>query len=137
MFADQGPSLAPQAIQHLPETSLGNPVTAVLIAYRAFDTMLEKVVLVLAVASDSSLGDYGQLVKDVAGRAQSAAAEVTITGYPWDRLLSLQCGTTTLLLLVMGAISGTSNENNLRTRFGWVRDNSILGSRAPRVTPIT
>ena len=55
MFADQGPSLAPQAMQHLPETGLGNPVTAVLIAYRAFDTMLEKVVLVLAVVGVWSL----------------------------------------------------------------------------------
>jgi multisubunit Na+/H+ antiporter MnhB subunit len=55
LFADQGPSLAPQAMQHLPETGLGNPVTAVLIAYRAFDTMLEKVVLVLAVVGVWSL----------------------------------------------------------------------------------
>ena len=52
---DQGPSLAPQSMQHLPETGLGNPVTAVLIAYRAFDTMLEKVVLVLAVVGVWSL----------------------------------------------------------------------------------
>ncbi len=35
--------------RHLAATGLGNPVTAVLIAYRSFDTMLEKVVLVLAV----------------------------------------------------------------------------------------
>ena len=54
-FPDQGPSLAPQSMQHLPETGLGNPVTAVLIAYRAFDTMLEKVVLVLAVVGVWSL----------------------------------------------------------------------------------
>jgi len=46
LLSDQGPSLAPQSMQHLPETGLGNPTTAVLIAYRAFDTMLEKVVLV-------------------------------------------------------------------------------------------
>jgi multisubunit Na+/H+ antiporter MnhB subunit len=55
LFPDQGPSLAPQSMQHLPETGLGNPVTAVLIAYRAFDTMLEKVVLVLAVVGVWSL----------------------------------------------------------------------------------
>jgi multisubunit Na+/H+ antiporter MnhB subunit len=42
-------------MQHLPETGLGNPVTAVLIAYRSFDTMLEKVVLVLAVVGVWSL----------------------------------------------------------------------------------
>jgi multisubunit Na+/H+ antiporter MnhB subunit len=55
LFPDQGPSLAPQSMQQLPETGLGNPVTAVLIAYRAFDTMLEKVVLVLAVVGAWSL----------------------------------------------------------------------------------
>ena len=55
LFPDQGPSLAPQSMRRLPETGLGNPVTAVLIAYRAFDTMLEKVVLVLAVVGVWSL----------------------------------------------------------------------------------
>ena len=48
LLPDQGPTLAPQSMERLPETGLGNPVTAVLIAYRSFDTMLEKVVLVLA-----------------------------------------------------------------------------------------
>jgi multisubunit Na+/H+ antiporter MnhB subunit len=55
LLPDQGPTLAPQAMERLPETGLGNPVTAVLIAYRSFDTMLEKVVLVLAVAGVWSL----------------------------------------------------------------------------------
>ncbi len=55
LLPDPGPTLAPQAAQHLAETGLGNPVTAVLIAYRAFDTMLEKVVLVLAVVGVWSL----------------------------------------------------------------------------------
>ena len=49
------PTLRPEAAQHLAETGLGNPVTAVLIAYRAFDTMLEKVVLLLAVVGVWSL----------------------------------------------------------------------------------
>ena len=35
------------------------------------------------------------------------------------------------------AISGTSSENSLRTRLGWVRDRVITGSRAPRLTPTT
>ena len=48
LLPDQGPTLAPQSMERLPETGLGNPVTAVLIAFRSFDTMLEKVVLVLA-----------------------------------------------------------------------------------------
>ena len=55
LLPDHGPSLAPQSMQNLAETGLGNPVTAVLIAYRSFDTMLEKVVLVLAVVGVWSL----------------------------------------------------------------------------------
>jgi multisubunit Na+/H+ antiporter MnhB subunit len=47
---DPAPSLAPEADKDLAATGLGNAVTAVLIAYRSFDTMLEKVVLVLAIA---------------------------------------------------------------------------------------
>ncbi len=45
----EAPTLAPQAAAGLPAAGLGNPVTAVLIVYRAFDTMLEKAVLALAV----------------------------------------------------------------------------------------
>lgn len=41
------PTLAPQAVAHMP-AGITNPVTAVLIDYRAFDTLLEKVVLLLA-----------------------------------------------------------------------------------------
>jgi multisubunit Na+/H+ antiporter MnhB subunit len=49
------PTLAPEAAQDLAATGLGNPITAVLMAYRSFDTMLEKVVLVLAVVGVWSL----------------------------------------------------------------------------------
>jgi len=56
MLPEPPPTLAPQAREGLAATGLGNPVTAVLIAYRAFDTMLEKVVLVLAVVGIWSLG---------------------------------------------------------------------------------
>jgi multisubunit Na+/H+ antiporter MnhB subunit len=42
------PTLAPAAGVHLEALGLGNPVTAVLLAYRAFDTLLEKVVVLLA-----------------------------------------------------------------------------------------
>jgi multisubunit Na+/H+ antiporter MnhB subunit len=55
MLPDSAPTLAPQAMQNIASTQLGNPVTAVLIAYRAFDTMLEKCVLVLAVVGVWSL----------------------------------------------------------------------------------
>jgi multisubunit Na+/H+ antiporter MnhB subunit len=46
---DPPPTLAPEAKSGLADAGLGNPVTGVLIVYRAFDTMLEKAVLVLAV----------------------------------------------------------------------------------------
>jgi multisubunit Na+/H+ antiporter MnhB subunit len=52
---ETGPTLAPQAAEPLGELGLGNAVTAVLIAYRALDTMLEKVVLILAVIGVWSL----------------------------------------------------------------------------------
>jgi multisubunit Na+/H+ antiporter MnhB subunit len=55
LMPDPAPTLAPQAAQNIAETGLGNPITAVLIAYRSFDTMLEKVVLVLAVVGVWSL----------------------------------------------------------------------------------
>jgi multisubunit Na+/H+ antiporter MnhB subunit len=45
---DPAPTLAPQAAEHLAATGVGNPVTAVLMAFRAMDTLLEKVVLLLA-----------------------------------------------------------------------------------------
>jgi multisubunit Na+/H+ antiporter MnhB subunit len=46
---EAAPTLAPEAKSGLEAAGLGNPVTAVLIIYRAFDTMLEKAVLLLAV----------------------------------------------------------------------------------------
>lgn len=52
---EQGPSLASEAAKHLPQFGLGNPITGVLMVYRAVDTMLEKVVLILAVIGVWSL----------------------------------------------------------------------------------
>ena len=49
------PTLAPMAKANLAQTGLGNPVAAVLFAYRAFDTLLEKVVLLLALVGVWSL----------------------------------------------------------------------------------
>jgi multisubunit Na+/H+ antiporter MnhB subunit len=48
-------TLAPEAMAHLWESGLGNPVAGVLFVYRAFDTLLEKVVLVLALVGVWSL----------------------------------------------------------------------------------
>jgi multisubunit Na+/H+ antiporter MnhB subunit len=46
---EPAPSLAPQAAANLAATDLGNPVAGVLLAFRAIDTLLEAVVLVVAV----------------------------------------------------------------------------------------
>jgi len=48
-------SLAPAVMENLPRTGLGNPVAGVLFAYRALDTLLEKVVLLLALLGVWSL----------------------------------------------------------------------------------
>jgi multisubunit Na+/H+ antiporter MnhB subunit len=52
---DPVPTLAPQAVAPMAALGLGNPVTAVLLAYRAFDTLLEGVVLLLALIGVWSL----------------------------------------------------------------------------------
>lgn len=49
------PTLAPMAMENLPQTGLGNPVAGVLFVYRSLDTLLEKVVLILALLGVWSL----------------------------------------------------------------------------------
>jgi len=51
MLPEPPPSLAPEAAAAASGAGagLGNPITAVLMSYRSFDTMLEKIVLILAV----------------------------------------------------------------------------------------
>ncbi len=49
------PTLAPAAVANAAATGLGNPVTNVLMAFRAMDTLLEKVVLLLALVGVWSL----------------------------------------------------------------------------------
>ncbi|CAH1666501.1 Multisubunit Na+/H+ antiporter, MnhB subunit [Hyphomicrobiales bacterium] len=58
-FASPAPTLAPAASEALGATGLGNPVTAVLLAYRALDTLLEKVVVLLALVGVWSLAPDG------------------------------------------------------------------------------
>jgi multisubunit Na+/H+ antiporter MnhB subunit len=53
--ADPAPTLGPAAAVHLAELGVGNAVTAVLLAYRSVDTLLEKVVLLLALVGVWSL----------------------------------------------------------------------------------
>ena len=55
LLPDPAPTLAPQAVASIAATGLGNPVTAVLMAYRAIDTLLETVVLLLALVGIWSL----------------------------------------------------------------------------------
>ena len=62
LLPDPAPTLAPAAVANASATGLANPVTNVLMAFRAMDTMLEKVVLLLAtvgvwsLASDQAWG---------------------------------------------------------------------------------
>lgn len=44
------PTLAPEAMAQLPRFGLGNPVNVVLLGFRAIDTLVEKIVLVMALA---------------------------------------------------------------------------------------
>ena len=55
LLPEPAPTLAAQAAANLAATGLGNPVTAVLMAYRAIDTLLEVVVLLLALLGVWSL----------------------------------------------------------------------------------
>jgi multisubunit Na+/H+ antiporter MnhB subunit len=55
LLPDPAPSLAELAAANMTATGLGNPVTAVLMAYRAIDTLLEVVVLLLSLVGVWSL----------------------------------------------------------------------------------
>lgn len=55
MLPDPAPTLAPDAIARIEATGLGNPVTAVLMAYRAIDTLIEKVVVLVGLLAVWSL----------------------------------------------------------------------------------
>jgi multisubunit Na+/H+ antiporter MnhB subunit len=56
---EPAPSLAPEAMAGLGGLGVGNPVTGVLMAYRALDTLLEAVVLVFAVIAVWSMAPDG------------------------------------------------------------------------------
>jgi multisubunit Na+/H+ antiporter MnhB subunit len=53
------PTLAPQVVENLDATGVGNPITGVLLAFRALDTLLEAIVLVIALAGVWSLSPDG------------------------------------------------------------------------------
>ncbi len=48
MLPDPVPTLAPLVVPALPATGVANPITGVLLAFRALDTLLEAIVLVIA-----------------------------------------------------------------------------------------
>jgi multisubunit Na+/H+ antiporter MnhB subunit len=49
------PTLAPEVAQHLASTGVGNPITAVLMSFRAMDTLLEAIVLFIGLIAVWSL----------------------------------------------------------------------------------
>ena len=55
VLPEPAPSLAPQVSEHLAVTVVGNPITGVLLAFRALDTLLEAIVLVIALIGVWSL----------------------------------------------------------------------------------
>jgi len=55
ILPEPAPTLAPSAAANLAATGMGNPVSAVLLAYRALDTLLESAVLPLALIGVWSL----------------------------------------------------------------------------------
>jgi multisubunit Na+/H+ antiporter MnhB subunit len=55
LLPDPAPTLAPEAAANIAVTGVGNPITAVLLAYRAMDTLLEAIVLVFALIGVWSL----------------------------------------------------------------------------------
>lgn len=55
LMPEPAPSLAPDVAHALPATELGNPITGVLLVFRALDTLLETVVLLVALIGVWSL----------------------------------------------------------------------------------
>jgi multisubunit Na+/H+ antiporter MnhB subunit len=52
---DPAPTLAPETAANLPATGVGNPITGVLLAFRAMDTLLEAIVVLFAMIGVWSL----------------------------------------------------------------------------------
>jgi uncharacterized MnhB-related membrane protein len=53
---EPAPTLAPTVLANLPANGVANPITGVLLAFRALDTLLEAIVLVIALIGVWSLG---------------------------------------------------------------------------------
>ncbi|MDM0024804.1 hydrogenase subunit MbhD domain-containing protein [Variovorax saccharolyticus] len=55
LLPDPAPSLAPAVVENIAATGVGNPITAVLMSFRAMDTLLEAIVLLLGLVGVWSL----------------------------------------------------------------------------------
>ena len=77
---DPAPTLAPAAAANAAATGLDNPVTNVLIAFRAMDTLLEKVVLLLALVGVWSLTPYSLWGERPGRRRQADPGDVLTFG---------------------------------------------------------
>jgi multisubunit Na+/H+ antiporter MnhB subunit len=55
LLPDPAPTLAPVVVQNIATTGVGNPITAVLMSFRAMDTLLEAIVLLLGLIGVWSL----------------------------------------------------------------------------------
>ncbi|MDM0031526.1 DUF4040 domain-containing protein [Variovorax sp. J22P271] len=55
LLPDPAPTLAPAVAQNIASTGVGNPITAVLMSFRAMDTLLEAIVLLLGLVGIWSL----------------------------------------------------------------------------------
>jgi multisubunit Na+/H+ antiporter MnhB subunit len=59
VLPEPAPTLAPLVVANLPATAVGNPITGVLLAFRSLDTLLEAIVLVIALVGVWSLAPDG------------------------------------------------------------------------------
>ncbi|MBX3356267.1 MAG: DUF4040 domain-containing protein [Phycisphaeraceae bacterium] len=74
------PTLATTAAEQLPRLGLGNPVNGVLLGFRALDTLLEKVVLLLALIGVWSLAASGASPGAPRVAAEPSHGSITLLG---------------------------------------------------------
>jgi len=84
----QGPGLSARIFSELPNSGVGNPVTAVLLNFRGYDTLLEVAVMLLGVVAVRSLGAServrGPMLSDPILQASArllAPVAIVVAGY--------------------------------------------------------
>lgn len=75
---DEAPGLSAQVAEHLSESGVSNPVTAVLLNFRAYDTLLEKGVLLLAIVAVWSLSTAPKEPKSPPGKVLEALVRLLL-----------------------------------------------------------